>query len=112
MSVGKQLKKAREKKKLSQLDVYEKTNINNKTLSRYEKDGAEPDYSTLRTLANLYGVPISYFFEEYDIDLTIDLEEVLKDRNVTLGNKPLNDEDRKKALDVLKIILDGKKERH
>jgi transcriptional regulator with XRE-family HTH domain len=109
MSVGKQLKKAREKKKLSQLDVYEKTNINNKTLSRYENDGAEPDYSTLRTLANLYGVPVSYFFEEYDIDITLDLEELLEDKNVTWGNKPLNKEEKEKALDILKILLDGKK---
>jgi transcriptional regulator with XRE-family HTH domain len=112
MSVGKQLKKARERKGLSQLEVMDKTNINNRTLSRYENGGAEPDYSTLRTLANLYGVPVSYFFEEYDVDITIDLEDLLEDKNVTWGDKPLNEEDKKKALEILKIILDGKKERH
>jgi transcriptional regulator with XRE-family HTH domain len=112
MSVGKQLKKARERKGLSQLEVMDKTNINNRTLSRYENGGAEPDYNTLRTLAKLYGVPVSYFFEEYDVDITIDLEDLLEDKNVTWGDKPLNEEDKKKALEILKIILDGKKERH
>lgn len=109
MSVGSRLKRAREKKKLSQIDVYEKTNINNKTLSRYEKDGAEPDYDTLRTLAKLYGVTISYFFEEEGANTEHDLEELLKDKQLTWGDQLLSDEEKKKAIEILNILLDHKK---
>jgi transcriptional regulator with XRE-family HTH domain len=109
MSIGSRLRKAREKKNLSQLDVYDKTNINNKTLSRYENDGAEPDYKTLKSLAALYGVKISYFFEETDIDMEYDLEELLEDKQLTWKDKVLNEEEKKKAIEILNILLDGKR---
>lgn len=59
-SLAERLRKARERKGLSQLEVYNRTNINNKTLSRYEKGGTIPDIETLKTLANLYEVSLSY----------------------------------------------------
>lgn len=110
MSIGRRLKKARERKKLSQLDVYRKTNINNKTLSRYENDGTEPDYNTLIILAELYGVPVSYFFAEHDIDFSYDLEELLEDKTLTWGEKVLTEDEKRKAMDILKILLDGRKD--
>lgn len=59
-TLGYRLRKARENKGLSQTEVYRRTNINNKTLSRYENDGSEPDLDTLEILANLYEVSINY----------------------------------------------------
>lgn len=59
-TLGERLKMARERKGYSQTEVYRRTNINNKTLSRYEKDGSEPDNETLITLANLYEVSLEY----------------------------------------------------
>ncbi len=110
VSIGRRLKKARERKKLSQLDVYRKTNINNKTLSRYENDGTEPDYNTLIILAELYGVPVSYFFAEHDIDFSYDLEELLEDKSLTWGDKVLTEDEKRKAMDILKILLDERKD--
>lgn len=109
MSVGSRLRKARERKNLSQLEVSRRININNKTLSRYENDGAEPDFKTLRELAKLYEVPISYFFEE-DHDEIYDLEEILKDKKLTWGDEELNEEERKRAIEILKILLDKHKD--
>lgn len=108
MSLGKRLRRARENKKLSQLDVYEKTNINNKTLSRYENDGTEPDYGTLKALAKLYGVSVSYFFEEKE-NVSYDLKELLKDKKVTWANETLSEEEKRKAIEILNILLNGKK---
>ncbi|MEM5014125.1 helix-turn-helix transcriptional regulator [Niallia taxi] len=59
-SLGERLKKARERKLLSQIEVFRMTNINNKTLSRYEKDGTEPDIETLKALSNLYEVSTDF----------------------------------------------------
>lgn len=110
MSVGRRLRRARERKKLSQLDVYKKTNINNKTLSRYENDGAEPDFNTLKTLAALYNVPIAYFFSEHELETNYDLEELLKDKTLTWGDKVLSEEEKQKAISLLNILLDGNKD--
>lgn len=55
-SIGKRLRRAREDKRLSQIDVFKKTGINNKTLSRYENDGTEPDADSLKRLSDLYEV--------------------------------------------------------
>ena len=59
-SLGKRLRAARERKKLKQTEVKEKTGINNKTLSGYENGVSEPDAETLRILANLYDVTTDY----------------------------------------------------
>ncbi|WP_051291306.1 transcriptional repressor LexA [Fictibacillus gelatini] len=64
--LGERLKKARENKKLSQMDVSNITNINNKTLSRYEKGGTEPDIKTLKILADLYNVTTDYLTGRID----------------------------------------------
>lgn len=53
---AKRLKEARTKAGLTQIEVFNQTGINNKTLSGYEKDVSEPDYDTLRVLCKLYGV--------------------------------------------------------
>lgn len=55
-TLGERLKIARQKCGLKQIQVKERTNINNKTLSGYENDVSEPDTNTLATLAELYGV--------------------------------------------------------
>lgn len=59
-TLGRRLRLARERKRLSQVDVYKRAGINNKTLSRYENDGTEPDADSLRRLAELYEVSVDW----------------------------------------------------
>lgn len=103
MTIGSRLRKARENKKLSQLEVSKLTNINNKTLSRYENDGAEPDFDTLRKLADLYDVPVSYFFGE--IDYSYDLKELLADKELMWEGKKLSENEKDEVIGILDIIL-------
>jgi transcriptional regulator with XRE-family HTH domain len=65
-SLGERLRTAREKSGFKQTQVFEKTKINNKTLSRYENDGSEPDKDTLTILADLYGVSIDWLYGRTD----------------------------------------------
>ena len=56
MKLGDRLRQTREHSKLSQIQVKERTGINNKTLSNYENNVSSPDPYTLKTLADLYKV--------------------------------------------------------
>jgi transcriptional regulator with XRE-family HTH domain len=61
-TLGSRLRKARERKRISQTRVFELIGINNKTLSRYENDGTEPDAKTLKALADLYHVSLDWIY--------------------------------------------------
>ncbi|MCI1857455.1 MAG: helix-turn-helix domain-containing protein [Sporolactobacillus sp.] len=67
MSVlAERLRIARERKNLKQIQVKEKTGINNKTLSGYENGVSAPDPDTLATLAKLYEVSADYLIGRTD----------------------------------------------
>jgi transcriptional regulator with XRE-family HTH domain len=109
MNVGDRLRKARERKGISQLEVSNRININNKTLSRYEKGNSEPDFNTLKLLAELYDVTIAYFFDEKK-DEEYDLKELLKDKKVTWGEEDLNEEEKQRAIEIINILLNKQKD--
>lgn len=56
LSFGERLRLARERKGLTQLDVYRAIGLNNKSLSRYENGATAPDPDTVRDLVRLYDV--------------------------------------------------------
>lgn len=60
MNFGERLRMARERKGLSQLDVYNRTNISNKSLSRYENNKTSPDPEVIKTLIKLYDVSADF----------------------------------------------------
>lgn len=60
------LLKLRKEHKLTQLELSEKIGYSDKAISRWETGEVCPDVETLNALAELYGVPISVFFDEYD----------------------------------------------
>lgn len=109
MNIGDRLRKARERKGISQLEVSNRININNKTLSRYEKGNSEPDFNTLKSLAELYDVTIAYFFDEKK-DEEYDLKELLKDKKVTWGEEDLNEEEKQRAIEIINILLNKQKD--
>lgn len=59
-SLANNLRIAREKLGLSQLDVSLKTGIGNKTISNYETDISSPDPESLIKLADAYKVSVDY----------------------------------------------------
>ena len=60
LKFGDRLRAARERKGLSQMDVYRAIGLNNKSLSRYENGTTAPDPDTLRDLIRLYDVSSDY----------------------------------------------------
>ncbi|WP_223254231.1 helix-turn-helix domain-containing protein [Halobacillus halophilus] len=77
MSVGNLITKLRKKRNLTQEGLAERVGISRASLSHYEKDRREPDYETLRKLADFFEVSTDYLLgrskaakktgnEEYD----------------------------------------------
>lgn len=64
--IGERLRLAREKMNLKQIQVKEKTGINNKTLSGYENGVSQPDVDSLKILAELYEVSIDWLYGNTD----------------------------------------------
>lgn len=59
---GERLKLARNEAGYSQMQVKERTGINQTALSRYENGEREPDIETIGILANFYEVSIDWLF--------------------------------------------------
>lgn len=59
-TLGERLRKARKRKGLSQMDVFDALGISNKSLSRYEKDTSAPSPEVLKKLSRLYDVSSEY----------------------------------------------------
>ena len=92
MTYGDRLKKLREKTGLSQKEMTSRLNINRSTYARYELSQTQPDYDTLKLLANYFDVTIDYIIgrsehpkltekEDVDADDQVkELMELLKDK--------------------------------
>ncbi|MCD7812017.1 MAG: helix-turn-helix domain-containing protein [Ruminococcus sp.] len=60
LSFGERLKRARERKGLTQAQVMKITSISDKSLSRYENGASAPDPDTILELIKLYDVSADY----------------------------------------------------
>lgn len=108
-SLGNRLRIAREKKGYSQTEVFRRTNINNKTLSRYEKNGSEPDRQTLITLANLYDVHLEWLMTgEKPSVIKNNNEEHLNDdyHKIERFARKVSNKDLKKAVSILEAAFE------
>ncbi len=59
-TLGERLRKARKRRGMSQMDVFDALGISNKSLSRYEKDVSAPSPEVLMKLSRLYDVSSEY----------------------------------------------------
>ncbi len=120
MSFGKRLKLLREQKNLSQRDLAKILNMAPSTLAMYEVDKREPDFSTIKKLADFFNVTTDYLLGRTDIcnankadeDANIDdqlqpkeLEKILKEANIMFDGTPLDENDREDILDFLRIAM-------
>lgn len=66
--VGKQIKKARQSKALSQGQLAEKVGISRMMISRYEVGYSEVPIERLQKIAKILEKPVSYFFGEESVE--------------------------------------------
>lgn len=104
LTFGERLKKARERRGLTQLQVMDATGIHVKSLSRYETNATSPDPDAITTLIKLYDVSADYIMglspemgHATDADATS-----VPDAHETLEN--LSSDSRKKAEEYLAML--------
>ena len=68
MTVGQKIKKLRIEKGLTQKDLADQLHVTFQTVSKWEKDENEPDISTIRELAKLFGCSFDYLLSEDDVE--------------------------------------------
>lgn len=51
---------------MTQIDLSKKVNYSDKAISRWEKGEVLPDIETLQQLSNIFGVSLTYMFEQHD----------------------------------------------
>lgn len=117
MSLGERLRLAREKKELTQVAVFKKIGIHNKTLSGYENNVASPDPESLKDLALLYDVSSDYLLgitnEMLPVHKTKSAE-VLNiyskdERNLVLNYRELSNNSQVRILERLETLLEIEK---
>ena len=64
MTLGQKIKKLRNDKGLTQKDLADQVHVTFQTVSKWENDENEPDVSTLRELAKLFGCSLDYLLSE------------------------------------------------
>jgi len=117
MSLGERLRLAREKKELTQIAVFKKIGIHNKTLSGYENSVASPDPESLKDLALLYDVSSDYLLGITNEMLPvhkIKSTEVLNvysnnERNLVLNYRELSNSSQVRILERLETLLEIEK---
>ncbi len=68
MSLAKTLAKLRKEANLTQSELGEKLSITAQAISKWEKGTSEPDITTLKKIADIYGVSISYIIDSENVN--------------------------------------------
>ena len=116
---GRKLKSLREKKGLLQKELGDKLNISASTIGMYEQDRRDPDFETLKKIANFFNVSTDYLLDNTNnnnIDEELKekeaLKNMLKKAGFMSGDEDLTDEELKKLIEYVnakKKFLKGDK---
>lgn len=71
--IGERLKLLRLEKKMHKTDIAKLLNITAQSYGLYENEKRSPDYSTLKLMAETYGVSMAYLLGETDIRTPLNL---------------------------------------
>ena len=104
------IKFLRKHQELSQAQVAKEINILQSAYSHYEQGISEPNFETLKKLANFFDVSIDYLLENdrslSDTDEIVDLNNFLLNGRYTINSKFLSNRERKRLNDMIKIMYD------
>lgn len=112
LSFGERLKKARERKGLTQAQVMKITNITDKSLSRYENGASAPDPDTILELIRLYDVSADYIMglspvmghADVSSGTSMTAPALVSDPDIHEKLEGLSDDARKKAEEYIEML--------
>ena len=68
MALANTLAELRKKAKLTQSELGAKLSISAQAISKWENGTSEPDIATLKKLADIYGVSVSYIIDNENVN--------------------------------------------
>ena len=105
---GRKLKNLREKKGLLQKELGDKLNISASTIGMYEQDRRDPDFETLKKIANFFNVTTDYLLDNTN---NTDMDEELKEKEALkkllqktgfmAGDEDLTDEELERLIEFV-----------
>lgn len=113
--LGNRISELRSKRDLTQAELGEiigesiGVSLTQSAIGQYERGVRRPSLEIIEALSDTFNVSIDYLFGKTEEKLTVDkylkldtieLEELLKTRNVTFQNKLLTERDKQRLLDV------------
>ena len=102
----------RKHQELSQAQVAKEIGVLQSTYCYYEQGTREPDFNTLKKIASFFDVSIDYLLENdrslSDSEETVDLNNVLLNGRYTINSKFLNNRERKRLNDMVRVMYEDK----
>ena len=111
MRYGDILKKLRNEKGLSQKELTDRLQINRSTYARYETSSTQPDFDTLKKIADYYEVTTDYLLGHSNNPKSTYNDEIEAIRNdaslsVMFDNwKGMSEEERERALEFVNFLI-------
>lgn len=108
MSLGERLKMLRKQRKLSQEELTTRLGLNRGTYGQYEINRRQPDYETLKLLADFFSVSIDFLLlgKDQNEEQTIDLKNFFEENKIAhWDGVPLNEKQREVAYKFFSEVL-------
>lgn len=100
VSIGKKLRKLREERGLTQTKLAEALNMNQQSISRYEKGESQISYTDLESIGKFFDVSSDYFFQ-------LDTAEIKSDeRRLVTYYRGIHEKLKPQALNLVKALSD------
>ena len=102
----------REHQEITQGEAAKQLGLTHATYCRYEKGVHQPDYETLKRIANFFDVSIDYLLENDNViadrEDVVDFNKFILNGRYTINSKFLSDRERKRLNNIVIAIYDDK----
>jgi transcriptional regulator with XRE-family HTH domain len=104
--LGERLIFLRKSRGWTQEEISKKIGVHRGTYSNYEANKREPDYKTLKKIADIYDVTTDYLLGRENNEASIDIKEALENKKATWGGQELTPEQREILTEFFAMIRD------
>ena len=101
MKFGEKISKLKKLKKMSQVELAEKTGISRDAISKYERGDVMPSVEYAKRIADVLGVSLDYLVNDSDQEEVLDNEAVKRIKEIQLLPK----QDKEKILSVVDALI-------
>jgi transcriptional regulator with XRE-family HTH domain len=101
MKFGEKITKLKKLKKMSQVELAEKTGISRDAISKYERGDVMPSIEYAKRIADVLGVSLDYLVSESDKEEVLDNEAVKRIKEIQLLPK----DDKEKIYSVIDALI-------